>query len=86
MVDDFFTKGKEGIRKLISQYNAKNPNDRVDTVNTSPQDIAKVIRSIGVDKLPSNDDVRRRILQDPRSGMGRGASGTGTVPFSSLAR
>lgn len=80
MVDDFFTKGKEGIRKLIGQYNAKNPNDRVDTVNTPPQDIAKVIRSVGVDKLPSNDDVRRRILQDPRSGMGGGASGTGTPP------
>lgn len=74
-VDDFFNKA-DGVRKIIDEFNAANPpEDRITRQNTSPDKIAKAIRFVGVDRLPSNDDIRRRILQDPRSGMSVAAGG-----------
>ena len=73
-VDDFFNK-PDGLRKIIDEYNAANPENRIGRQNMSPENIAKAIRSVGIDRLPSNADIRRQILQDPRSGMSGGTGG-----------
>ena len=78
-VDDFFNKA-DGLRKIIDEYNAANQEDRITRQNMSPEKVAKAIRFVGVDRLPSNADIRTRILQDPRSGMS-GGTGRGNVNY-----
>jgi hypothetical protein len=78
-VDDFFNKS-DGVRKIIDEYNAANPKNRIGRQNMSPENIAKAIRSVGIDRLPSNADIRRQILQDPRSGMS-GGTGSSDLNF-----
>ena len=82
--DDFFNK-PEGIRRLISVYNAANKGARISPTNPSPEDIKKVIQA-NMNKLPSDPYIQRAILE--RAGFGKadnkGGADNKSVPFSSL--